>query len=100
MIICSKTLLNCSDNFTVFTSSHITAFLLQIYSDPLTGCKFFSKPEVVRYLKSAKCKSCSSKQKETCNLESAKLKSCSSKQKKTRKKTCSASKVCFEFLIL
>ncbi|KAJ0048730.1 hypothetical protein Pint_16094 [Pistacia integerrima] len=86
----------------------------KIYTDPLTGCKFFSKPEVLRYLESAKRKNCSSKRKETCNLESAKRKSCSSKrketcnlesarrrscsskQKETRKKMCSASKVVVE----
>ncbi|XP_031278326.1 uncharacterized protein LOC116136796 [Pistacia vera] len=68
----------------------------KIYTDPLTGCKFFSKPEVLRYLESAKRKNCSSKQKETCNLESAKRKSCSSKRKETcnlesaKRKSCSS----------
>ncbi|KAA8522376.1 hypothetical protein F0562_013263 [Nyssa sinensis] len=33
------------------------------YIDPSTGCKFFSKPEVSRYLKSAMCDDSTSKQK-------------------------------------
>lgn len=36
------------------------------YVDPLTGRKFQSRPEVFRYLKSAKRNSCSTKQKKQC----------------------------------
>ncbi|XP_065858225.1 methyl-CpG-binding domain-containing protein 13-like [Euphorbia lathyris] len=36
----------------------------KVYLDPSTGCKFFSKPEVFRYLKTAKKKSSTSEQKE------------------------------------
>jgi hypothetical protein len=32
----------------------VIAFLLQCYLDPLSGCKFYSKPQVFQYLKTLK----------------------------------------------
>ena len=45
----------------------MTVFLLQCYIDPLAGCRFYSKPEVLRYLKTIKRKTSTSKKRKTDN---------------------------------
>ncbi|TKY60597.1 Methyl-CpG-binding domain-containing protein 13 [Spatholobus suberectus] len=53
------------------------------YIDPLKGYKFFSKPEVLRYLETIKDNSCTSKKGKKCsNMHSLCNNGCTSKEKK------------------
>ncbi|KAH1235588.1 Methyl-CpG-binding domain-containing protein 13 [Glycine max] len=53
------------------------------YIEPLKGYKFFSKPEVLRYLETVKDNSCTSKKGKKCsNMHSPKHNSCTSKKEK------------------
>ncbi|KAL2614469.1 hypothetical protein AAZV13_08G010700 [Glycine max] len=53
------------------------------YIEPLKGYKFFSKPEVLRYLETVKDNSCTSKKGKKCsNMDSPNDKSCTSKKEK------------------
>ncbi|KAK7369656.1 hypothetical protein VNO80_11698 [Phaseolus coccineus] len=69
------------------------------YIEPLKGYKFFSKPEVLRYLETVKDSSCTSKKGKKCSkINTPNDKSCTSKEKKCSKmqtpnnKSCSSKK--------
>jgi len=74
-------------------------FLFQCYIEPSKGYKFFSKPEVLRYLETVEDSSGTSKKGKKCSkINTPNDKSCTSKEKKSSKmqtpnnKSCSSKK--------
>lgn len=60
LIVCDTVGSYVLGNFSVYfiagnsLNSYVTASFLQVYIEPITGCKFFSMPEVLRHLESVK----------------------------------------------